>query len=257
MKGLLLKDYYCMKSNLFSFLCLTIGVIVIGVLFAISIHHGNMADVVKNLSEEEGMSPELVYDSFRAGVWLILMIPMAYVGNVIDCFKADMSASFGKILFSMPMKASQVVGARYLACLLYAGISFFGSLLAALCVSSATEYYPLSELLMVCATFGALFITYLSIVIMLLYLLGTQHADGIMSAPILIVAGIGIIYVMLKTENMGGAEEDAFFESIWGNIKDLLMQYTGILCGMAMISLVVCFVASVKIVEKRRARAIC
>ena len=106
---------------------------------------------------------------------------------------------------------------------------------------------------MVCATFGALFITYLSIVIMLLYLLGTQHADSIMSAPILIVTGAGIIYVMVKMENMSGAKEEAFFESIWENIKDLLMQYTGIFCGMAMISLVVCFVASVKIVEKRRA----
>lgn len=257
MKGLLLKDYYCMKSNLFSFLCLIIGVVVIGVMFAISIQHGNMADVVKDLTEEQGMSIELGYDLFRAGVWLILMLPMAYVGNVIDCFKADMSASFGKSLFSMPMKASQIVGARYLACLLYAGISFLGSLLAALCVSGATKYYPLSELLMVCATFGALFIIYLSIVMMLLYLLGTRHADNIMSAPLFLVVGVGIVYAMLKMENMGGAEEDAFFANIWENIKDLLIQYTGILCVIAVASLVVCFVVSVKIVEKRRARAIC
>ena len=36
MKGLLIKDYYCLKKSLKSFLALTIGVILIGIMFAIS-----------------------------------------------------------------------------------------------------------------------------------------------------------------------------------------------------------------------------
>ena len=106
-----------------------------------------MADAVTSMIGKEGMAAEEVYDMFRLGVWLVLLIPMAYVGNVIDCFKADRSADFGKQLFSMPVKPGQIVGARYLTCLLYAGLSFVGSFLTAVCVSCATDKYPLSELL--------------------------------------------------------------------------------------------------------------
>lgn len=257
MKGLLIKDYYCMKSNLVSFLCLTVGVIVIGVMFAVSIHHGNMADVVESLVAEEGMTAESVYDLFRPGVWLVLLIPMAYVGNVIDCFKADNSANFGKQLFSMPVQPSQIVGARYLSCLLYAGLSLAGSFLAAVCVSSATDQYPLSELLTVAVTFAAVLIVYLSIVMMLLYLFGTQQADTIQTIPFLAAFIAGVIYVVVKMEDMTGDQEDAFMANIWGGIKGFLTQYAGILCIIALVVLILSFFVSVKIVEKRRAKAIC
>jgi len=257
MKGLLLKDYYCMKHNLISFLCLTIGVIVIGVLFAVSIHHGNMADVVETMVVEEGVTAESVYDLFRLGVWLVLLIPLAYVGNVIDCFKVDQSANFGKQIFSMPVKPIQMVGARYLACLLYAGLSFVGSFFAAICVSFAANQYPLSELLTVTITFGAVLLIYLSIVMVLLYSFGTQYADTIQTVPILAVMIVGAIYTIVKMEHLSGEQEDAFMSNIWGCIKGFLTQYTGILCIIALVILVLSFFASVKIVEKRRANAIC
>lgn len=257
MKGLLLKDYYCIKHNLISFLCLTIGVIVIGVLFAVSIHYGNMADVVATMVAEEGMTAESVYDLFRLGVWLVLLIPMAYVGNVTDCFKADQSANFGKQIFSMPVNPVQMVGARYLACLLYAGLSFAGSFFAAICVSCATNQYPLSELLAVTITFGAALLIYLSIVMMLLYLFGTRYADTILAVPLLIVMIVGGVYIVMKLEHLGGAQEDALMSNIWGSIKGFLTQYAGILCVIALVILILSFFASVKIVEKRRAKAIC
>lgn len=255
MKGLLLKDYYCMKSNLFSFLCLTIGVIILGIMFAFSIQHGNLADVAKSLIEKEGMSEEDVFNLFRVAVWLILLIPMAYVGNVVDCFKADMSASFGKQLFSMPIKASHTVAARYLVCLLYAGISFVGSLIAALFIAGAAKQYPLSELLSLCATFGAILVAYLSIVMMLLYQCGTQHVDLIQGAPVIATLIAGIVYVVIKMEN--SVDEEALLANIWESIRGFFTQYTGVVCGIALVVLLVCFSASVKIVEKRRVKAIC
>lgn len=257
MKGLLLKDYYCMKSNLKSFLWLTIGVIVLGVMFAISIHHGNIADVATSLVVEEGMTETGVYDLFRVGVWLVIIIPMAYVGNVVDCFQADYSASFGKQLFSMPVTSRQIVGARYLGCLLYAMLSFMGSNLAAICVSCATNQYPLSELMMVCATFGGLLISYFSIVMLLLYLLGTKYMDMIVSMPILATAIVGIVYIDLKMRNMSGGEEYAFLSGIMMSVKGFFAQYTGNVCAISVVLLLVSFVVSVKIVEKRRAKSIC
>lgn len=257
MKGLLIKDYYCLKSNLISFLCLTVGVIVLGMMFAVSIHHGNMADVVESMAGKEGMTAEDVYDMFRLGVWLVLLIPMAYVGNVIDCFRADRSANFGKQLFSMPVKPSQIVGARYLTCLLYAGLSIVGSFLTAVCVSSAADKYPLSELLTVAVTFGAVLIMYLSIVMMLLYLFGTQQADLIQTIPVLTALAAGVIYAIVRTGDMTRNEEDAFFANIWGCVKGFLTQHVEMLCITALVVLVLSFFLSVKFVGKRRGKAIC
>lgn len=257
MKGLLLKDFYCMKHNLVSFLCLTFGVVVIGVMFAVSIHHGNMADLVDAVVAEDGMPPESVYDMFRFGVWLVLLIPMAYVANVIDCFKADRAANCGKQLFTMPLKTTQIVGARYLACLLYAGLSFVGSFFAAVCVSLATDQYPLWELTSVAATFGAVLMVYLCIVMMLIYLFGTRYADAIQALPFLAALIACVILVQVKLKSMTVEQEDALMADFLGKITEFLTQHVGMFCVIALIMLVLSFFASVKIVEKRRAKAIC
>ena len=60
MKGLLIKDYYCLKKSLRSFLLLTIGVIIIGVMFALSMQHGNMAVEAAEMAEKSRLNEATV-----------------------------------------------------------------------------------------------------------------------------------------------------------------------------------------------------
>ena len=157
----------------------------------------------------------------------------------------------------MPVKTCQIVGARYLACLLYSGISFVGSFLAAVCVSCATDQYPLSELMSVMVTFGAVLIVYLCIVMMLIYLFGTRYADVIQALPFLAALIACVIFVQMNLKNMTGEQVDTFMVDFLGKITAFLTQHVGMFCVVALIMLVLSFFASVKIVEKRRAKAIC
>lgn len=257
MKGLLIKDYYCMKKSLKSFLALTIGVILIGIMFAISMEHGNMKIAAAGTAVEAGMDEATVFDMFRVAVWLVIIIPMAFVGNVVNCFKADMRADFGKQLFSLPVSSKQIVGARYLACIIYALVSFVGSTITALCISGASEQYPFSELLSVAILFGSIMIIYLCIVMCLVYLIGVKYADYIQSAPILIVLVVAVIFTNVKMMNMAEEELDALMTNMWGTVKGFMTQNVGIFLLVAVVILVITYFASVQIVEKRRGKAIC
>lgn len=256
-KGLLIKDYYCLKKSLKSFLLLTIGVILIGIMFAISMEHGNMKIAAAGTAVEAGVDEATTFDMFRVAVWLVIIIPMAFVGNVIDCFKEDMRADFGKQLFSLPVRSCQIVGARYLACIIYALVSFVGALIAAVCISGASEQYPLSELLSVAVIFGSVMVAYLCIVMCFIYLLGTKYADYIQAAPFLIALIVVAILSNVKMMNMEEAELDVLMKNMWGTVKGFVTQNAGIFLLVALVVLMVTYFASVKIVEKRRGKAIC
>lgn len=257
MKGLLLKDFYCLKNSLKSFCVLSLGIIVIGVMFALSIHHGNMAAAVEETVANGDMTAEEMYDMFRIGVWLVLLIPIAFVGSIDDCFKADASAKFDKQLFSVPVKVSQIVGARYLACLIYAGFGVSASVIAAICISGATKHYPLSELLAVIGTFAAVFVALQSLSMMINYLLGGQYVKHVQTASILIGYIVIIIFVNAALGDMSEEQMDVFMANAWENTRNLLTQYAGIFCVVAMAVFGIAYCISVKIVEKRRGKAIC
>lgn len=257
MKGLLIKDYYCLKKSLKSFLGLTIGVIIIGIMFAISMEHGNMAMVAAETAVQAGVDEATAFDMFRIAVWLVIIIPMAFVGNVVDCFKADMRADFGKQLFSLPVDSKQIVAARYLTCIIYALVSFVGATITAICISGASEQYPFSELMSVLVLFGSITMIYLCIVMCLIYLIGVKYADYIQSAPLLIVMIIAVIFSDVKMMNMSEAELDSLMENMWDTVKGFMTQNVGIFLLVAVVILVITYFASVKIVEKRRGKAIC
>lgn len=257
MKGLLLKDFYCLKNSLKSFCVLTLGVIVIGVMFAISIRHGNMAVAVEETVANGDMTAEGMYDMFRMGVWLVLLIPIAFVGSIEDCFKADRNAKFDKQLFSMPVKTSQIVGARYLACLIYAGVGVSASVIAAICISSATKHYPLSELLAVIGTFAAVFVALQGLSMMMNYLMAGQYVKYVQTVAIII--GYIVIVICMNTVlgDMSEEQMDVFMVKAWENTRNFLTQYTGIFCVVALVVFGIAYCISVRIVEKRRGKAIC
>ncbi len=257
MKGLLIKDYYCLKKSLKSFLVLTIGVIIIGIMFAISMEYGNMAIVAAETAVQSGVDEATAFDMFRIAVWLVIIIPMAFVGNVVDCFKADMRADFGKQLFSLPVDSKQIVAARYLTCIIYALVSFVGATITAICISSASEQYPFYELMSVVVLFGSVMIIYLCIVMCLIYLIGVKYADYIQAAPLLIIMIVAVVLSNVKMMNMDEAEMDSLMANMWGTVKGFMTQNVGIFLLVAVVILMVTYFVSVQIVEKRRGKAIC
>ena len=53
MIGLITKDMYCLRKNLKTFICVTIGVITVAVLFLVSSRCGNVALGMEQMKKED------------------------------------------------------------------------------------------------------------------------------------------------------------------------------------------------------------
>ena len=92
----------------------------------------------------------------------------------------------------------------------------------------------------------AVFMIYIGFVMVLLYLLGTKRADVIQSLPFLIAFFVGIIWFAMKIED--GADILKMISSG----KYFFEKYGVVLFGVAVFFMIVSYIASVKILERRR-----
>lgn len=252
MKGLVIKDLYCLKKSMKLFLLVTVGVILISVLFALSASYGNVAAVAAEMEAEGEMNSEDFFELLRLGVWLVLFIPLAFMGNVLDCFKADYEAGFSKVLFVCPVKNIQIVGARYITCFLYAGIGLAGSLASSLFVAVASERFSFGELLAVQFSLAGVLIAYMGIVMMLTYLCGAERSSIIQSGPVIAAIAVVVTLWVWKMDSPSAAEQGLGIRE-WVVKIQYFLKANGILFFViALVIMAVTCLASVMIVQKKR-----
>lgn len=133
MKGLYRKDFYALKRMLFTFFLVCGVVIIFSVLFVFSAKYGNMA-----LNKEE-MGEAAVLIMTKEMTLLPLLLPLAFIGQIGDCFKMDEEAGFYKLQGSMPISAYKIVGARFLTIFTIGGIGITVSVIGALLLSTCSE----------------------------------------------------------------------------------------------------------------------
>ena len=104
MIGLIYKDVICLKKNLKLFVAVGIGVLLLAVMFALSCKMGNIADGLKNYDATDTMGLELLITVIDIAMHMVLFIPVAFIGNIIDCFLADYKAGFNNSLRGLPCR---------------------------------------------------------------------------------------------------------------------------------------------------------
>ena len=82
MRGLITKDMYCLKKNLKIFFSVTIGIMVLSVLFIISSKYGNVARGMAQMQREEKFGNKMVVSIYQGVIWLTLFIIIAFIGIV-------------------------------------------------------------------------------------------------------------------------------------------------------------------------------
>ena len=104
-------------------------------------------------------------------------------------------------MHSMPVSDLQIVGSRYLSCILFAAVSVLGSLLAAIPVSVASDAFTFKGLVGPIVFFCSVLLIYMSIVMFCIYLIGSEKADLIQCIPfiVLLVAGEGYLAAKLSS----------------------------------------------------------
>lgn len=255
MKGLIRKDLYCLKKDIATFLTVTIGVMIISVLFVLSTQYGNLADAKMEIYAESQIAKEFCDSAFEMVMVLTLFLPMALLGNITECFKEDKRAGFTKVLFSMPFTGKQIVGSRYLTCILFAGAGLLASLICALAVAGASEQLQLELLVGSSVSACAFFIFYMSLVLFLLYLFEADKADFIQSAPFIVFGIIGIYTYAVKIGTL--PEEEMLRASIemTDKLKTFFQKKYMILYAVSIVCFSLSYLASVKVFEKKKEAA--
>ncbi len=266
MRGLILKDYYCMRKSLVMIALVSAGIIFLAFMFTLSTKYGNVARMIAEPgaaeTENEMMTEEEFYAFYRYVIWIVLFIPMAFMANVTDCFREDKRAGFSKVLFSLPMREYHFAGARYISCLLYGLVGITASCIAAAGVCAASDRLVLTELLSVVFTFAGVMLIFVSLVMPLVYVFGAERADLIQAAVFFAgAAGLfgGCYYFEGDKLAMARATEDESMEAMTGLLNEanrLLTTKGGLVFGIGVEVFCLSFLCAVSIIRTKRGRAI-
>lgn len=252
MKGLVYKDFMCLRKNLKTFVFVTLGVIVMSLMIILSTRYGNLAETKEFLQVESEADEAAAEAMIRGVIWCILFIPMAFIGNVAECFKEDRKAGFARPLFSMPLSAGQIVGSRYLFCILFAAVSLGASVLVALCISGVPGGFYFSELYGMCFSFCGFFLIYMSLILFLLYFVGADRADLIQTAPILLLLLVVMAAFWTKAGTLSEEEFSRLISSFLEKAESFLKRGYVVLFPAALVSLGVSFAGSAAVVKHRK-----
>ena len=98
---------------------------------------------------------------------------------------------------------------------------------------------------------------YLCIVMCFIYLIGTKYADYIQAVPIILALVLAIVFVNVKMMDMEETEFNAFTVNVWRMMKEFITHNAGVFLVITVVIFMITYIASVKIVERKRGTAIC
>ncbi|MBR1866898.1 MAG: ABC-2 transporter permease [Lachnospiraceae bacterium] len=241
--GFVIKDMCILKKNLRVFVFVTIGVMVLGVLFVLSARYGNVADMLEEM-QDEPLAQEFV---LVGAVWMVLILPLAFLSIVVECFKQDTAAGFLKVRRSLPVSCVEVVGARYITTILLAAIGLTGSLFAGFMVSLASDFYSYPVICQFAVGMCSVIFLYNMAIFPFYYYFEDKKPDTILVMPLLAVYFCCMYYMIFGD----GAENDTFLWRIMEKVSQWLTKYTFLLTILAVAGGGISFATSYLIEKKK------
>lgn len=205
MRGLIIKDMYILKKHIRTFIFVSVGVMVLGILFALSSRYGNVADKINDIKAQGG-KPELIFEMNMCLIWAVIIIPMAFAVMVEHCFIKDSAAGFGKVAGALPLSNVKIVASRYITSIVISLISLAVSFFVGAMVTVASTGYSYKKVVCCTAFIFSVLVIYNAIVMPLYYFFGGNKAGTIMIIPFIVAyvaAGAAIMNLAdEKTDRM-------------------------------------------------------
>lgn len=233
MKGLWYKDLCILKKQLLSFLTVSCGVVVLGVAFFYSAEYGNVALLLEKASAENPKLSENMVLMYKTAICLVLMIPLAHIAVVTECFKEDRTNHFGKVAGSLPISNTGLVLNRYLLVLGISLAAMAFSAVSAFLILGATDMFTAPQLFSYIICFWCLFLMHVFLIIPLFYGWGTEKANIIDTAPVALL-GIVVFCFMGKMMSMNEQESERFLRGVSEMLLDILEHRAGMVCLIMM-----------------------
>ncbi|MCM1500167.1 MAG: ABC-2 transporter permease [Clostridium sp.] len=252
MKGLLIKDFFCLKKQLINYLFIIAGVVVISVLYVLSYNFGNIHDgIVKMAASGEGAEADATQIASVA-LLIAMLIPIACTGDLTNLIADDEKASFYKVASSLPVSLNKRVACRFITGYLFIAIGVVVDFILTVVLSSLTDIVSFGKFCSVIAAFAAVMLMYISMVILLVYLLGKGSIAYANILPLL--AGV-LLYAAANFDRLKacliGTDENAFSDLVH-QTADFLFHKSYILCIAAVLVSAGAYFAALRIADRKR-----
>lgn len=252
MRGLLIKDFFCLKKQLINYLFIIAGVVVISVLYVLSYNFGNIHDgITKMAASGEGTESAAAQ---MAGVALLvsMLIPIACTGDITGLIADDEKASFYKVAASLPVSLKKRVAYRFITGYLFIAIGVAVDFVMTVILSSLTNLISFGKFCGVIVSFASVMLIYISLVILLVYLLGTGSTAYANILPLLmgVVLYAAANFDKLKaflTDSDEGALADLYYQA-----TDFLFYKSYVLLIAAVLISIGAYFAAVYIAGRKR-----
>ena len=152
----------------------------------------------------------------------------------------------------MPLTDAQIVGSRYLSCLLFAVLGMAGSSVAAFFVSLASDTFALKELMQYMFCFGGVLLVYMSFVMFMLYALGVEKADLIQCVPFLMLFVAALVTVQKKLAEIPQEEVDSFSMHLMDSVSLFMKEKSWLVFLIAIGCMGLSFWGSCLVMKQRK-----
>ncbi len=220
MRGLLIKDFFCLKKQLINYAVTIVGVVVISILFVLSYNFGNIhAGIVEMIDSGEGTQAEVARFASLA-LLCFMLIPIACAGDIKNLVTDDENASFYKVAAALPVSIRKRVGSRFITGYLFIVVGVAIDFIMTIVLSSLTDIISFGKCCGVIVSFASFMVMNISLFILLVHFLGKGSAAY---ANIILCLIELVICIAASFDRLKGF----LFDSDENALSDLYDQATG------------------------------
>lgn len=252
MRGLLIKDFFCLKKQLANYAFIMVGVIVISTMFALSYNFGNIRAGFAAIMESDQNQEIDILRIARSAMLMFMLIPIACTADLLNLFTDDENASFYKVAAAFPVSIGKRVACRFLEGYLFLAVCVTVDLIMVVILSSLTDIISFGKFCGVIISFASLMLMYISIFILFVYFLGNKNITYAGVIPLLTGA------VVFAAANFGklndfitGVNDSALLE-LYDRTMEFIFHKSYILFIAALIISGGCYFAAVHIAGRKR-----
>ena len=246
MKGLIIKDLYCLKKQFVTFAFLISGVVAVAIMFVLSERYGNLRFAVSGM-QEAGLD---IASIVKISVMFFMLLPLVCTGNIADIFAYDKAASFYKTGASLPVPAEKRVLSKFVTAAAFLSAGLLVDVLMATVISSVSDIIVFSKCAGALVSLSACMLIYMSCVITLNY----AGVSSLYSSFLPLAAAV-IIVLAFRAKNIINALTNDDFGSMgrfFRSVINALETRPLVFLAAAAVFSAVCWYASVRIADRKR-----
>lgn len=165
MKGLIIKDLYCLKKQIVMYAFIITGVVAVAIMFVFSEKYGNLKDAVYEMTQA-GID---IASVVKITVMFFMLLPLVCTGNIADTFADDKAAAFFKTAAALPVTAEKRVLSKFVTAVLFLALGLAVDIAMAAVISSVSDIIVFSKCAGVLVSLTACMLIFMSCVILLNY----------------------------------------------------------------------------------------